>query len=60
MNCKEGLFCDNPDLTVNLKSKCMTRKAEGASCKTANECETLLCKGSKCVAKDQQNAYCLE
>jgi hypothetical protein len=60
VNCKEGLFCDNPDLTVNLKSKCMARKAEAASCKTANECETLLCKGGKCVAKEQQNAYCLD
>ena len=23
VNCKEGLFCNNPDLTVNLTSKCM-------------------------------------
>jgi hypothetical protein len=60
VNCNEGLFCDNPDLTVNLKSECMARKAEGASCKTANECETLICKGGKCAAKEQQNAYCLD
>jgi hypothetical protein len=59
VNCKDDLFCDNPDLTVNITSKCMARKAEGASCKTVNECTTLLCKGGKCVAKAQQNAYCL-
>jgi hypothetical protein len=58
VNCSAGLYCDNPDLTVNLTSKCMTRKAVGASCKTTNECETLLCKAGKCVDKNQQNAYC--
>jgi hypothetical protein len=58
-NCKEGLFCDNPDLNLS-GNECMARKAGGASCELPNECTSLACKGGKCAAPgDVQAAYCL-
>jgi hypothetical protein len=57
-NCNPGLYCDNPDLSV-LGGDCLARKAVGASCSLPLECESLFCKGGKCVAADQQAAYCL-
>jgi len=59
INCNDGLFCDNPNLAIN-GSTCMTRKAVGAACKQGNECQTLFCRGSVCVASDAQAAYCLK
>jgi hypothetical protein len=57
INCQQGLFCNNPNLNI-AGSTCMMRKALGASCMLGNECQSLFCKGNKCVAADQQTAFC--
>jgi hypothetical protein len=58
LNCVDGLFCDNPNLSLT-GSKCTARKADGQGCKAANECATLACKGGSCAPVGQQSAYCL-
>ncbi|MFI5307436.1 MAG: hypothetical protein ACHQ53_08800 [Polyangiales bacterium] len=59
INCKDGLFCDNPNLDIS-GSTCMTRKVTGAGCVNQNECQSLFCKKSVCVAADKEVAYCLQ
>jgi hypothetical protein len=56
-NCKEGLYCDNPDLMFN--AVCKARKNVGDACEYPNECASLFCKKKLCVAVEQQAAYCL-
>jgi hypothetical protein len=56
-NCQEGLYCVLPTLAVN--GSCTSRKEVDASCNEPRECKSLFCKKSKCVAADQQAAYCL-
>jgi hypothetical protein len=55
-NCNDGLYCNAPAMMLG---KCARRLAVGASCSAPNQCESLYCKGGKCVAADQQVAYCL-
>jgi hypothetical protein len=57
-NCMTGLFCCNPAMTPF--GKCAERKDVGASCKSATECTSLICKNGSCVAADQQSAFCLK
>jgi hypothetical protein len=59
-NCKTGLYCNNPNLSITANSSCMTRKADGSACMQANECVSLFCVASKCVPADQQTAYCVK
>lgn len=59
LNCQDGLYCDNPNL-ANFDSQCQTRKADGQTCATGNECASLACVGGMCVAADQQAVYCLQ
>jgi hypothetical protein len=54
-----GLYCDNPNLVPSATNKCKTRKADGATCKLLNECQSLLCKQGTCATLNQQNAFCL-
>lgn len=56
-NCEDGLHCVLPALQVT--GSCAERKPVGQSCAAPNECKTLFCKQGKCVAADQQAAYCL-
>jgi hypothetical protein len=56
-NCKEGLYCDNPDVKFN--AVCKARKAVGEACEYPNECSSLFCKKKLCVAVGEQPAYCL-
>ena len=56
-NCQDGVYCALPALQVT--GTCTDRKAVGESCMTPNECKSLFCKQGKCVAADQQAAYCL-
>ncbi len=58
VNCKDGLYCDNPQLSLS-SHPCLTRKEVGAACVGPNECKSLYCKHSVCVTADQQAAYCL-
>ena len=58
VNCVDGLFCPNPDFNIE-GATCTARKAVGASCSLPNECESLFCKGGKCVEATKQAAYCL-
>jgi hypothetical protein len=58
VNCKPGLYCDNPNLMISPANKCTARKAVGAACTGWNECMTLLCKSGKCADDNQQNQYC--
>lgn len=58
VNCKDGLYCPNPDFEIGMTS-CAARKPVDAACSLPNECETLFCKGGKCVAETDQAAYCL-
>jgi hypothetical protein len=58
LNCIDGLFCDNPSLSLS-GSQCQLRKANGQSCSEQNECASLTCRGGTCVAATTQTAYCL-
>lgn len=57
INCVPGFFCDNPNLDIT-GSFCMARKADGAACKTGNECSSLFCSAGKCVPPNVAGAYC--
>ncbi len=57
-NCKDGLFCDNPNLSLS-GSTCGARKENGADCTLPNECKTLACKDGKCADQTKDTAYCL-
>lgn len=59
LNCKPGLYCDNPELKVT-GSICKVRKGEGEECELPNECASLMCKRDTCVPADQQAVFCLE
>jgi hypothetical protein len=60
VNCQDGLFCDNPDLTP-ISHDCVPRKQGGAGCEQPNECASLACRGGLCAAVgDVQAAYCLK
>jgi hypothetical protein len=56
-NCKDGIYCNVK--TNQLLGTCAARQAVGTSCSTPSQCESLYCKGGRCVAADQQVAYCL-
>lgn len=58
LNCKEGLYCNNPDLLL-IGGICAPRKTEGSPCTLPNECQTLICKGGQCAPVNKQNVYCL-
>lgn len=60
INCNPGLYCPNPMLVPTSGAVCTPRKAVGEGCGAPNECESLFCKGGKCVAADKQAAYCLK
>jgi hypothetical protein len=57
-NCQTGLYCDNPQNAL-VGATCKSGKAVGASCTGGGQCESLVCKGSKCVPADAQSVYCL-
>jgi hypothetical protein len=59
INCVADVYCDNPTLSLTA-GLCKARKANGVACATPNECLSLTCKGSVCVAADTQTAYCLK
>lgn len=56
-NCVDGLYCVVQ--TPGIAGACKPRKEVGESCVAPTECASLFCKKSKCVAADQQSAYCL-
>jgi len=56
-NCQTGLFCRNPNM--QLLGKCAERLALGATCTSGTECGSFYCKAGKCVAAEQQVAFCL-
>ncbi len=58
LNCLDGLYCDNPNLLL-LGAVCKQRKNLGSACTLPNECQSLICRGGKCVEVNQQNVYCL-
>lgn len=57
-NCQTGMFCRTTNMA--LLGKCMQRLELGASCANGTECASLYCKGAKCVAAEQQVAFCLK
>jgi hypothetical protein len=59
LNCVDGLYCDNPNLTINSDHKCTQRKLKDATCATSNECQSLFCRGGTCIAPSAGAAYCL-
>lgn len=61
LNCHEGLYCPNPALTSGGfgTGKCAARKPISGSCRQANECASLFCKGGLCVEPTVDAAYCL-
>jgi hypothetical protein len=58
LNCVDGVFCDNPNLEVT-GAKCVQRKLKDATCATSNECQSLFCRGGRCIAPSAGAAYCL-
>jgi hypothetical protein len=59
VNCKDGLYCDNPMLTLS-GAKCAARKSTGSDCMTGSECASLACSmAGKCVDQTKDTAYCL-
>lgn len=59
VNCKVGLFCDNPNLDI-AGATCKPRKAAAAPCTLPNECDSFSCKNGTCAAKSVEAAYCLK
>ncbi len=58
-NCMDNLFCDNPTFDA-AGSTCKARKAVGAACAAANECESYTCgSDKKCAEKNVGAAYCI-
>lgn len=57
LNCKEGMYCDNPK--GMLLQKCQLTKDLGDACTSAHECTSYNCQDGECVELDQQTAYCL-
>jgi hypothetical protein len=57
-NCTAETFCTIAVLTTT--GLCTERKPIGATCTGPTECVSLFCKKAKCVAADQQAAYCLQ
>jgi hypothetical protein len=58
-NCSTGLYCDNPN-SNQFNSPCRARKADGAACVNANECDSLRCKNKVCATAGVDAAYCLQ
>ena len=56
-NCKPGLYCNNPDLSI-AGSQCMVRREVGAACTFDSECQSLFCVGGRCVPAERQVVYC--
>jgi hypothetical protein len=57
-NCQPNLYCRNPNMAP--LGQCEERLADGAACTNPTDCASLYCKGGRCVAVDQQVAFCLE
>jgi hypothetical protein len=57
LNCKEGLYCENPN--GQPLQTCKPQKALGEACTLAHECTSYACKDGECVELDVQTAYCL-
>jgi hypothetical protein len=57
LNCTQGLYCNNPKLRISGDT-CHARKADGSSCELFNECESLYCRGGKCVPPDMHTSFC--
>lgn len=55
LNCLDDLRC----LVPETLSTCAARKNPGDSCGAPNECLSLLCENSMCVAPNVADAYCL-
>jgi hypothetical protein len=58
INCIEGAYCNNPNLDI-IGALCKERKPVSSPCQAANECQSLVCKNSQCVAADRQAVFCL-
>jgi hypothetical protein len=59
LNCADGLYCNNPELKIGTMYTCTQRKLKDATCATSNECQSLFCRGGKCIAPSAGAAYCL-
>lgn len=57
-NCRTGLYCRNPNMQP--LGRCAPRLELGATCTSGTDCSSLYCKGSKCVAAEQQVVFCLD
>lgn len=62
LNCQDGLYCPQDDyLNPEIgRSVCSARLADGAPCRAANECTSLVCIGGSCVEANSQTAFCIE
>lgn len=58
INCVDGFYCNNPNLAI-VGATCVSRKTTGSACLSANECQSLACKNSRCIPADPQGVYCL-
>jgi hypothetical protein len=58
VNCQDGLYCPNPELAL-AGGNCAARKAIGAACAQANECQSWFCISGSCAEPNVQSAYCL-
>jgi hypothetical protein len=58
LNCVDGVYCNNPNLEVT-GGTCADRKLKDAACVTSNECQSLFCRGGRCIAPSAGAAYCL-
>lgn len=57
-NCQMGMYCRNPNMQP--LGKCAQRLTLGATCTNGTDCASLYCKSGKCVAPEQQVAFCLK
>lgn len=57
-NCKDGLYCDNPQL-VPAGGTCKATQASGADCTSNDACTSFACVNGKCADATKDAAYCL-
>lgn len=55
-DCQEGTYCDA--LVIGIMGTCRPQGATAATCTKDTQCQSLICEGGSCLARDVTNTYC--
>ena len=58
--CASHRDCATRDLRCGIDGRCAERLADGESCTSSFECESLLCMGGTCAEFNGDNAFCVD